>query len=141
MATDLDALQQQMTCLLGQVELQPKQNMAAPAAPPKPRFPYVDTRINFDIRDAAEEKLVANILQMGFEQLVELGQQLELAKNLNYPETSTHTFSVKVRAHYYQVVTLKSQGKLHPTPTFGDVVQGWVRGYLIGDEYAKRHGW
>ncbi len=105
------------------------------------RFPYNDQRLNFDIQNAAEEQSVVQILKMNFEQLVKLGQELEVAHNLNYPEIHTHAFSVKVRAHYFRIASLKSEGKLHPTPTVGDVIQGWVRGWLIGDEFAKRHGW
>jgi hypothetical protein len=103
------------------------------------RFPYVDPRINFDIRDAREEQILNDILAMNYEDLMRVNGELQLAANLNYPCLAEHWHSVKVRAAYYRVTVLKAEGKFGPTPTLGDFMRGWVRGWLLADEFWKRH--
>lgn len=116
-----------------------------PKSGPQPifdRFPYVDERLNFEVQDAEQEALVNEVLGWRYEELVELHEELKRAQNLNYPEIYTHQHSLKIRAWYYRISVLKAGGKFAPTPSFWDnfgaIVEGWMVGSIISDEYSKR---
>lgn len=113
---------------------------AMPSTPPAPKFPYYHAGINLDIRDAREEQILNDILTMDFTAISAALGECTLAMDLNYPCINEHWHSVKVRSIALRVHQLKSAGQFKPPMTFGDIIQGIARGWIIGDEFSKRIG-
>lgn len=124
------------------IRFEPQQNMPEPQQsmpiPPKSRFPYHHSDLNFQILDVEEERIFTEILSMDYEDLVKVNEEIQLAFKLDYPETSQHWHSVKVRAVALRISQLKIAGKLQPKASLGDIIMGAMAGSILADEFWKR---
>lgn len=136
MAADLDAMVANVDGLLNRINVQPRQqNMAAP-----PRYPFYNADLNETIQNAAEEALVNQVLAMNYEQIVNLRSEVDTRTAMNPAYTSTRDYVLKCKAGIWRVHVLKTAGKFGPAPSLGELVEGFMTGWIISNEFWKRQG-
>lgn len=100
-------------------------------------FPYFYEEINEYINDEDEQKIVSDVMQLEAQELNDLAREMVARTTINRAFASTRRYILTCKAGIWRAHLLKKMG---PKSTIIDRILGFMGGWVLADEFWKRHG-